>query len=216
MRRFTTLLMFLPVVVILLLAVGIKNMNPVTAFIHNDADISIREISFDISADAAGTLVNNGYFEVIIPENWTYSDWRDDLRDSKYNIELVNTTSEQYLSEYHGARAVRDGIWDYVDSSTRDPAMVIFNFRSPYMRYNNTTNRDLKPRENASITVNGRQWTGFHGLSEIDTYVCCLEAEDDDGWFLEVSIHKGNSKTFTLEDEGLLVMLASMHHLSRD
>ena len=215
-KKATTIVIIILTLLAICALIGFKNLNPATVFLHNDSDMKIEEVEINTTTNIQGTLINNGYFTITIPDSWTYSDWRDDMTNPKKNLEIADENKDAYLSEYHGARAARDGVRDYLNSNTRNPAMVSFNFRPSNICNVNTLRRELQPCEDVSISVNGRVWTGFHGLDKINAYRCCLESADEDGWILEVSISKERSQTFSLEDEGLLIMLSSMHHISPD
>jgi len=164
------------------------------------ANITLEEINIQTEIEPKGERIDNTYFEVIIPEGWTYQDWRRGLeKDYALSFQWANATKDQ----------------TDMDDSGQDNSflpVVHFDFRDADKPMAESLRMNINPIAEVHITVNGRYWTGFHGhYTNSGNYTCFLETTDG-SHMMVVWITTNSNVPFTLEDEGLQTILASMHY----
>jgi len=102
-----------------------------------------------------------------------------------------------------------------MDDSGQDNSflpVVHFDFRDADKPMAESLRMNINPIAEVHITVNGRYWTGFHGhYTNSGNYTCFLETTDG-SHMMVVWITTNSNVPFTLEDEGLQTILASMHY----
>ena len=160
------------------------------------AGIELDEINIQTEIEPKGERIDNTYFEVIIPEGWTYQDWRRGLEKG-------------YGLSFQWANATRNEVYGSGRNDTLPPE-VHFNYRDIAIPMAESLRMNVNPIAEVSITVNGRCWTGFHGYySDGGGYTCTLETPDG-SHMLEIWLT--GSDSLILEDEEFLTILAGMHY----
>ena len=75
-----------------------------------------------------------------------------------------------------------------------------------------TTRKEYAPTKKLVMTVNDREWKGYQGINEVTgTYRCHLVLSEDN-ISINLDIYTNNYASFSLEDDGILSILASVEY----
>lgn len=160
---------------------------------HDDKDMTIEAIDLDVEIEPEGELVQiqDQDIEVVVPPEWEYLG-SGDLK----NRQLVRTGIVDYYPDNGPAIGL--------------PAGAFFFWRYASVRFTDVTRRETDPRENIRIVVNGREWTGYHGING-PYYTAALETPEGDR-IIRMVVSRGRSKTFSITEDSVLMMLATVHY----